>query len=1371
MKKYIAIWTTICMLAVLLPSVAPGGTAHAADSGQTLFQDDFSGAALSANWSILAGTYAVQNGVLSATAANSTVVAGDTAWSDYTAEAEVRLNVSGGYGGIVFRAQDNSNNYWLRLYRPSTGQSQVQLIRRVGGSASVLASSNQALSVNQWYSLKVVAIGSQIQGYLNGVKVIEHADTQFAAGKIGLQNLTQTMSADHVVVTGVPEDLEDGTKIPTSYDPAVVATFAGEQPVMPEKIKGRAADGTVVESVYVDWDLPANADYAQPFANAIEVTGAAYLLAGPDGTRHDLTEPVKAYVEVVPQRLKYFIDAGASNPYIYDAVKGLTGDALLNESGNRVYDSTAGWGYEARTSSGAISPIINKSAQSDLDKNATGIMIDGGDALSTLSYKLDGLEGGKSYRFSSYHRLWWSNEMPIKITIDYMLDGKKVSKIVNRLHLDHEGHSKLVTYSIELPEGATGATYVLTNAGSYTAGPGAGKTNKNAAISWLAVEELTGPAEPVSYSSIGGMAGENTEVWFDTSGVPIQAHGGQVNWVEHVTWNGGVPAYTANPSDGDGAWLWVGEDKTYGGRPIGGIHTYVSKDLYNWVDMGVALYPHRVFPMEKTANGQGVQFSDSQLEALKARAMGTAGSGSNELGEPLSPFDIDYARDFLQVYVDKGAHPGYSRSGDEGFDYEAATYDEASLRLAFDRTYAYYTIMERPKMLYNDATDQYVIVYHVDGPSDARILEFYDTLKNSPNVVTAASRYSRAQMGFAVSDSPFGPFKLVNAQKMNHIEGYYDSNKGMARDMTVFKDDDGKAYAIYSSEENRYTYVSLLNDAYTGLVKEGAEGLGETFTARVFTDMNREAPAVFKYDGYYYFITSGTTGWDPNPSIAYRANHIFGNTTDGGQTFTPYTNLGNPFPHDTSNTSYRTQSTAVIPYDPENGLFIYMGDRWIQRTLETSGYVWIPLQITGNGTSIEGQTVSDWTLDSLEALAPVQVLSAGEHSVELGEALELPETVNLKQGSTTYDNVPVSWDPAGVASASSKPGTATVQGTLGGSSSLAGTTIQYEITVTLPDHLLYFVNPSSSEVAQYTGLVNDYVAKTGKALQHSSAEQSYDPGAGRTWGYTGTNSTLRTNNSDIFQSLRYVNDGTTGRDLTYKFDLGKGEYNVFIGFYDPWFSSSQSNRVANTAINGETVETGRVISGSYETAAHKGIAMNEDGTMDIVVSPANTGSNTDVQLSWIIIARADGEDEPETNKAALDEAIATALELHGSAVEGILAGEYPAGSKNTLWQAIQAASSIRDNEAATQDQVDQALVSLNDAVQTFTALVHSPIPGDLSGDGRLGVGDLALMASLFYGSHHEQAEWDAYKKADLNDDDKVDIEDLRLLAQWILSNN
>ncbi|WP_055107662.1 immunoglobulin-like domain-containing protein [Paenibacillus ihumii] len=1029
-----------------------------------------------------------------------------------------------------------------------------------------------------------------------------------AASVLGNEDATQAEVNDALqALRGAVKGLERNGDATRTAD--IYATYVDTIPQLPGRI--RLADAGPEHEI-IAWTIDGSNeisvnDFDTPF-ETVAVYGK-YM----DGVEKQFA----AYVEVVPRHLKYFIDAGAANPYIYNAVQKLTGNALLNDSTNQAYGS--GWGYIALNSSGAEKPIIHKSAQPDLDKNATGIMIDGSDPLSTLSYQLDGLEGGKSYRFTSYHRLWWNNEMPIKIAIAYTLNGETVTHIVNRLHLDHAGHSKQVTYSINLPEGASNVRYVLTNAGSYTAGPGAGKTNRNAAISWLAVEELAESVAPVTYTSIGGVAGKNTDVWFDTNAVPIQAHGGQVIWVDHVAWNGNEPSYTADPANGDGAWLWVGEDKTFGGRPIGGIHTYVSKDLYNWVDMGVALYPHRVFPMEKTGDGQGVQVSETQLAALKARAMGTPGAGMNELGEPLKQFDIDYARDFLQAYVDRSQHPGYSRDNDASFDYVTASYDDESLRLAFHRTYAYYTIMERPKMLYNDKTNKYVIVYHADGPTDERIMEQFDTLQNTPAKDTGISRYSRAQMGFAVSDSPFGPFKLVNAQKMNYIEGYYDSNKGMARDMTVFKDEDGKAYAIYSSEENKYTYISLLNDEYTAPAKDGTEGLNETFTARVFSDASREAPAVFKYNGYYYFITSGTTGWDPNPSIAYRANHIFGNTADGGMTFTQYTKLGNPFPNDSSNTSYRTQPTAVIPYDPENGLFIYMGDRWIQKALDTSGYVWVPLQLTANGTKLEGQPLSDWTLDVLESYAPLQVLTTSDKAFRLGEALQMPSTLDVKRGSEIYTNLPVVWDEDSLNEARLTLGATTVQGTLGGDSPLAGSTIDFEVKV-LPDNVYYFADSgNTNNSAMFMALHSDKASNPKMAELQAVPDQVYEDGL--TWGYMNSVAVpgYRENANDPYLSHRRAENSAVD-SVDYAFELPAGTYDIFVGFYDPWGYTRKANITVSKDGDPLANLNGHVYKQEKSIAMLEKVKVDQDGRILIQTGPGTTGPNTAVIVSFIIIA-------------------------------------------------------------------------------------------------------------------------------------------------------
>ena len=56
----------------------------------------------------------------------------------------------------------------------------------------------------------------------------------------------------------------------------------------------------------------------------------------------------------------------------------------------------------------------------------------------------------------------------------------------------------------------------------------------------------------------------------DTNGVPIQAHGGQIQKL------------------GD-KYYWIGEDKTYNYKPCPGIHMYTSQDLYNWKDEGLVL--------------------------------------------------------------------------------------------------------------------------------------------------------------------------------------------------------------------------------------------------------------------------------------------------------------------------------------------------------------------------------------------------------------------------------------------------------------------------------------------------------------------------------------------------------------------------------------------------------------------------------------------------------------------------------------------------------------------------------------------------------------------------------------------------------------
>ena len=83
-------------------------------------------------------------------------------------------------------------------------------------------------------------------------------------------------------------------------------------------------------------------------------------------------------------------------------------------------------------------------------------------------------------------------------------------------------------------------------------------------------------------------------------------------------------------------------------------------------------------------------------------------------------------------------------------------------------------------------------------------------------------------------------------------------------------------------------------------------------------------------------FTSGTTGWKPNPGRLASADNLTGE----------WKSLGNPCRGtvEENNTTFRSQSTCVLPLEPKKNKFIYMGDRWIPENLADSRHIWLPLE-------------------------------------------------------------------------------------------------------------------------------------------------------------------------------------------------------------------------------------------------------------------------------------------------------------------------------------------------------------------------------------------------------------------------------------------
>lgn len=231
-------------------------------------------------------------------------------------------------------------------------------------------------------------------------------------------------------------------------------------------------------------------------------------------------------------------------------------------------------------------------------------------------------------------------------------------------------------------------------------------------------------------------------------------------------------------------------------------------------------------------------------------------------------------------------------------------------------------VIERPKVIYNAKTGKFVMWFHQDSPD-----------------------YQAARCGVAVSDTPVGPFKYrgsfrpdagvwpVNATPDDRKPGATNllardfAGGQMARDLTLFEDEDGRAYLFYASENNATMHVSLLTDDYLGTAGK---------YARIFVGRSTEAPAVFKRDGKYYLIGSGCTGWQPNAARMAVATNIFG----------PWTELGNPCRGDGADETYHCQSTFVLPVAGQPGRFIALFDRWRQWDLADSRYVWLPLEFS-----------------------------------------------------------------------------------------------------------------------------------------------------------------------------------------------------------------------------------------------------------------------------------------------------------------------------------------------------------------------------------------------------------------------------------------
>jgi len=208
--------------------------------------------------------------------------------------------------------------------------------------------------------------------------------------------------------------------------------------------------------------------------------------------------------------------------------------------------------------------------------------------------------------------------------------------------------------------------------------------------------------------------------------------------------------------------------------------------------------------------------------------------------------------------------------------------------------------IERPKVMYNAATGQFVMWMHKETATD----------------------YSQARAAVAVSSTVDGSYSYRGS--------FRPFNQYMSRDITVFVDDDGTGYMISAANENYDLNVYRLTSDYTAV----------SSLVRSWPGDHREAPALFKRNGVYFMLTSGATGWSPNQQMYSTASSITG-------AWSSWANVGDA-------TAYGSQTTAVLPVQgSQTTSYLYLGDRWgpgFGATYADSQYVWLPLRFPSSTT-------------------------------------------------------------------------------------------------------------------------------------------------------------------------------------------------------------------------------------------------------------------------------------------------------------------------------------------------------------------------------------------------------------------------------------
>jgi len=233
-------------------------------------------------------------------------------------------------------------------------------------------------------------------------------------------------------------------------------------------------------------------------------------------------------------------------------------------------------------------------------------------------------------------------------------------------------------------------------------------------------------------------------------------------------------------------------------------------------------------------------------------------------------------------------------------------------------------VPDRLHVLYNETTGKYVMIgKHILPVNDPSI-------PNQPRITGGVS--------FFTCSTPTGKFNYLG-----HINLPEGTGTNYHRDLSAFKDNDGKAYVVSVHDQHdtakRNIMITLLTSDYLSIDRM----ICEVPTFKGYPENGKESPYIIKMNGKYWLFTSGEgpDSWGSSPTYYSCAPTLAG----------PWTEFRLVLTSPSSTNTFDSQNAFLFEVNGSKGSFIlWAGDRWSQRTPTNDSLgknVWLPLQWQG----------------------------------------------------------------------------------------------------------------------------------------------------------------------------------------------------------------------------------------------------------------------------------------------------------------------------------------------------------------------------------------------------------------------------------------